>query len=206
MILSDRKDISTYLGDLYPRGSGSVRGGEVSKTEAHWEGEDSDLVVSIQHARHGLFSVRFTNVEISYAYHDVDGDARANTIYVLEYGTWSIDPDTKTLTAGRDSFMGYSSAKFSYDTLELDLPDTPPKDDGSCRVCGSFDFVLHSFGTQPLTAVGPHNFTARASASLSIRNSSPTIRCQECNTPHASSGPFNGGFVIDGKSNRREDR
>jgi hypothetical protein len=200
-----------YLGAMHARGSGNVRGSEVANVEPSIV--DNELIVKMTHSHYGAMEVNFIGMSIDYAYpargYDTDEAREANltddAMRIIQYGTWEIDIDKKSLSAMNENVFGYSRARISFSDMTVTIQDNIPED-GQCRACGSEEFILKSFGTQRLKSVGPHNFEATSPATLSIINSSPRITCASCNTEHASSGTFNGGFVIDGRSNRREDR
>lgn len=201
------QEARTYLGAMCPRGDGMVRGSDVSNVKAYLDG--LDLVVTMSHSQHGAFEVRFVEIGPEFIYpswkeHD-EGVTNDDAREIVESGTWEINVDKRQLYAGRQSFLGYSSTRINFADIILTLPESVPTD-GRCRACGSEEFILRSFGTQRLKVVGPHNFESTAPASLKILNAIPHIQCASCNTEHSSSGTFNGGFIVDGRSNRREDQ
>lgn len=203
-----KEDERKYLGAFGARGQGNVRGSEVAKTTARWS--DSNLIVEFNHSKYGTVFLTFVEATVRYAYdykdYDSDEDRLAalpdSAASIVEYGTWTIDLENKTLDAHHENWMGHSSTRIEFEDIVLVYPSVI--DDGTCKVCGSDEFYLHSFGTQALKAVGPHEFVSLRPAYLKIRNAFPAIKCTQCQTPHSSSGTFNGGFIIDGKSNRRD--
>lgn len=199
-----------YLGAFYARGSGSVRGQEVAKTTARWT--DHNLVVEFNHSKYGTIILTLIEATVGYAYDSLEYDYEEDRLAalpesaarVVEYGTWNINLESKTLDAHHENWIGHKSTRIDFEDITLVYPSVV-SDDGTCKVCGSDEFFLRSFGTQALKSVGPYNFVSLRPAYLKIHNASPTISCTQCQTPHSSSGTFNGGFVVDGVSNRRED-
>ena len=206
-----REDERKYLGAFHSRGSGGVRGTEVGKTKAYVEGKD--IVVDFNHSKYGASRVTFTNVFVNYCHsrfeyetvEEMKDNYLKDAANIIEWGTWEFNLDKDTIVAFHSNWAGHYSTSVTYEDIILTLPENLP-DDGTCKVCGSEEFVLRSFGTQRLKVTGPYTFESTAPAALKILNAMPHIQCASCNTEHSSSGSFNGGFVVDGRSNRREDQ
>jgi hypothetical protein len=199
-----------YLGAFNARGSGSVRGTEVGKTTAQIDGKN--ILVTFYHSKYGVVQVTFTDVFVNYCWtykdyesiEERDLNELEDAAKLIELGTWGINLEDRVITAHFTNWRGYYSTYVKFTDISLALPDNIPND-GTCTVCGSEEFVLRSFGTQRLKVIGPYTFESTAPATLKILNAIPHIQCASCDTEHSSSGSFNGGFVVDGRSNRRED-
>ena len=182
--VTDPKAIAGYLNCLKGVGSeGRYRSSEVGPCSAEWSG--LDLVVTIRSSRLGEYKITLTNPKVTSYYTAFDSDPVATPeelCQVIPPAIWSVDPDRKQLRTEATNISG-ARMTLEFDELLVDAPDVDTlPDDGSCRSCGSDEFILQTFARTTVKAVGKREYEALDQTRVLLKNASVDIKCANCRT------------------------
>lgn len=179
-----------FLAPFSPRGSGSVRAGELGRVSAVMVA--GDLVVTVHHAVLGVYTVTFRGVVV-HEVPDYEDALDADGVACFVAGSaWEFDAPFRQ----RDPLAGggmlhavrsglfMRSLRMSFEDVSVvvsESRDTDLANDGRCRVCGSNEFWFFGHGRQRIQAVDGDAFVRLGPATIGTRHT--RVACIVCETP-----------------------